>query len=253
MPRRKIVKKIKKSENDIHLISYGNNVYKRAKKRLQIQGENLGWFKTIKIYSPEDLTEEFSTKYNDILSARKGGGYWIWKIDIIEQRLKELNDNDFLIYIDAGCTINPGGKKRFQEYLEMLSNSDYGIISFDLGLAEKNWTTKEIFDYFELDLDSEITNSGQYHATVLIMKKNKHLLEYLSEMKKILEKDRLLFTDYYNKNQESFFKDNRHDQSISSIIRKKIGSLVIDKDETFFSVFGKGESVKYPFWATRIK
>ena len=47
------------------------------------------------------------------------------------------------------------------------------------------------------------------------------------------------------------FKDNRHEQSISSVLRKKIGSVVIDGDESWMQPFGRGESLKYPFWATR--
>ena len=66
--------------------------------------------------------------------------------------------------------------------------------------------------------------------------------------------DSLLITDKYNQtNQKEYFKDNRHDQSISSIIRKKIGSVVIEKDESWIVPFGSSESLKYPFWATRIR
>lgn len=62
----------------------------------------------------------------------------------------------------------------------------------------------------------------------------------------------LLFTDYYNRQkQHPEFKDNRHDQSISSILRKQIGTIIIDGNETYMKPFGKIESLKYPFWATR--
>jgi len=61
----------------------------------------------------------------------------------------------------------------------------------------------------------------------------------------------LLFTDHYNReNQESCFIDNRHDQSILSVVRKIHGSIVLG-DETWFVPFGNNESLKYPFWATR--
>ena len=63
----------------------------------------------------------------------------------------------------------------------------------------------------------------------------------------------LLFTDYYNKNQRHDFIDNRHDQSIFSVIRKMNTSLLLKKDETWFVPFGNKESKTYPFWATRFK
>ena len=44
----------------------------------------------------------------------------------------------------------------------------------------------------------------------------------------------LLVTDHYNKMEQcSEFKDNRHDQSILSLVRKKHGSIVLP-DETYF-------------------
>jgi hypothetical protein len=46
------------------------------------------------------------------------------------------------------------------------------------------------------------------------------------------------------------FIDNRHDQSILSLVRKKRGSIVL-MDETYFQPFGNKESLRFPFWATR--
>lgn len=60
----------------------------------------------------------------------------------------------------------------------------------------------------------------------------------------------LLFTDHYNKIQESYFIDNRHEQSILSLVRKKHGSIILN-DETWFTPFGNKHSLEFPFWATR--
>ena len=143
----------------------------------------------------------------------------------------------------------------------MLISSNYGILSFQMtgnkgpgGFEkEKEWTTKEIFDYFNISLDSEIAETGQHVGGVFILKKNNHSINYLKEMMKCIMKNPLLITDYYNSNQASYFKDNRHDQSISSILKKIMGCIVIDGDESWMSPFGTDESLKYPFWATRSK
>ena len=63
-----------------------------------------------------------------------------------------------------------------------------------------------------------------------------------------------LFKELSNSNktpQHIGFKENRHEQSITSILRKKMGSVVIDGDESFMQPFGEGYSLKYPFWAKR--
>ena len=235
----------------IHFITYGNNKYEESINRLIGEARNTGWFTTSTPYRPSDLSEEFRNKYNDILTRQRGAGYWIWKFDIIKEHLAKIDNDDFLIYLDAGCSINPNGKKRFDEYIDMLNNSNESIISFQMEHLEKTWTTRQIFQHFNLDLNSDYSNSGQIIATIVIMKKNEKLMKIIDECFNALTTNPLLFTDEYNhQNQESYFRDNRHDQSIFSIIRKIHGSIVLG-DETFFQPFGNDVSLQYPFWATR--
>lgn len=234
----------------IHLISYGNNRFKNSKKRIYNEAKNSNWFNTINIYGPENLSEEFKNEFNYILQKPRIAGYGIWRPYIIKKKLEEINDNDILIYLDAGCTININGKLRFDEYIEMLNKSDKGIISFQMPHIEKKYTTKEIFNYFNFDINCEYANSGQILDGILIMKKNKNINVIINSWYNVIYDEPLLFTDHYNKNQEPYFIDNRHEQSILSIVRKKYGSIILT-DETWFVPFGNKESLKYPFWATR--
>jgi hypothetical protein len=235
----------------IHFITYGNHKFENSINRLIGEARNTGWFTTATPYRPDNLSEEFRNKYNDILLRERGGGYWIWKFDIIKQHLAKIDNNDFLIYMDGGCSINENGKKRFDEYIDMLNNSNEGIISFQLGGPEKQWTTQQIFQHFNIDANSNYGNSMQLMATVLIMKKNEKLMKILDECFNILTTNKLLITDEYNKiAQGAYFTDNRHDQSILSIVRKIHGSIVIE-DETYFVPFETETSLRYPFWATR--
>ena len=254
----------KTNEYNIHFITYGDSNFEKSKKRILNEAKEFNEFKTIKGYCPEDLPEDFKEKYKDILSMSRGGGYWIWRPIIIEDAINNINDNEYLVYLDAGCTINKHGKTRFFEYIDKLENSEnhYGILSFQMTNTngkgdiqkEKWWTTSNIFEYFGVKPDSDIGESGQYLGGVLIMKKNKHLLEYLDKFKKCILENPLLCTDKYNKdNQHEGFKDNRHEQSMTSILRKIHGSEVIDGDESWIVPFGGPESMKYPFWATRLR
>ena len=248
--------------NNIHFITYGNEKFALSKKRILKEADEFGEFATIKGYGPEDLPNNFKQQFKDILSQPRGGGYWIWRPKILMDTINKINNGDYLVYLDAGCKINPLGKKRFFEYINMLENSNYGILSFQMsgnngpgGLEkEKYWTIKEVFEYFNVKRDGYIGNSGQYIGGVLIMKKNKHLLQYMEQYMNIIYYKPLLCTDYFNEtNQSNDFIDNRHEQSISSILRKIHGSVVIDGDESWMQPFGHGKSLKYPFWACRIR
>lgn len=235
----------------IHLISYGDNNFKNAKKRVNNEGINSEWFDTTTICGPENLSEEFKHEFNDILKKPRGVGYWIWKFDIIKQELTKLAINDILIYLDAGCSININGNKRFIEYIEMLNNSNESIISFQMPHIEKKYTNKELFHHFNMNVNDNNGNSGQIVGGVLIMKNTEKMMKIIDECINVLRTDHLLVTDYYNKIEQcNDFIDNRHDQSILSLVRKKHGSIVLT-DETYFQPFGNKESLKFPFWATR--
>lgn len=236
-----------------HFITYGNSRFAKSRKRIVEEAKKFGTFDTINSYGPENLDMKFIEKFQDILKQPRMGGYELWKPYFVKQRLSEINEGDFLLYMDAGCTLNMKGKKRFQEYLDMLNISDYGIVSFQMPHLEKYWTTKQIFDHFEVDISSDIANFGQIMSTVVIMKKNAHVIKIIDEWYNTVHENALLFTDHYNKHgQISEFRDNRHGQSILSVLRKKHGSILL-KDETYFTPFGSDESLKYPFWATRIR
>jgi hypothetical protein len=236
----------------IHLITYGDNNFTNAKKRINNEGINSEWFDTIEIYSPDILNDTFKMKFKDILKQPRIAGYGLWRPYIIKKKLNEINDNDILIYLDAGCSININGKQRFNEYIEMLNKSDKGIISFQMPHIEKKYTIKEVFHYFNININSEYANSGQILDGILIMKKNKNLNIIIDAWYNVMYDEPLLFTDHYNKNQEPHFIDNRHEQSILSLVRKKHGSIILS-DETWFTPFGNKESLKFPFWATRKK
>jgi hypothetical protein len=235
----------------IHFVTYGNEKYNKSKKRLQEKSSNSGWFDTTTICGPENLSDSFKHEFNDILEKPRGAGYWIWKFDIIKQKLTKMVNNDILIYMDAGCSINTNGKTRFNEYIEILNNSYESIISFQTPHIEKKYTNKELFNHFNMNTNDANSNSGQIMATVLIMKNTEKIMKIIDECINVLRADHLLVTDHYNKiEQSSEFKDNRHDQSILSLVRKKHGSIILT-DETWFKPFGNKESMKFPFWATR--
>ena len=233
----------------LHLIYYGDRKYVKAKQRIYNEAMNTGWFYSIKCYGKQDLSINFRNEFRYILSLNRGGGYWIWKFDIILRKLKEINTGEYLIYLDSGCSINSNGSERLEEYINMIKNNEHKIISFQGG-SEKNWTTKQIFDAFSVLENDPIETSGQYIGGILIMQKCNAVINIFKDCLHKIRQNHLIITDYYNKNQRDFFKDNRHDQSILSVARKKHGSIVIP-DETYSLDFNSKSMRKIPFLATR--
>ena len=238
-----------KAPRNVYFITYANSKYDRAKNRIVKEAQNSKWFIRARGFGPGDLSKTFRDKYSNVLSRNRGGGYWIWKYAIIEETLKTMNTGDYLVYADAGCSINQHGKERFDEYIDMLEASDMDIISFNTPFhQEHTWTTEHIFKYFNISTNDRIRTSGQHVGGVLILQKGPHLRKWLNLINKALEEDALMFTDEYNPHtRHTGFKDNRHDQSVSSVTRKIVGSIVIP-DDTY-----PPNQKEFPIWASRSK
>lgn len=234
----------------IHFISYGDQIYRAAKDRIYNEAINTNWFDSIKCYGKEDLTSDFVKEFENILSMNRGCGYWIWKFDIILNKLQTINNGDFLIYADSGCSINLDGKNRFYEYIEMIKHNKYKIISFQLTHPERIWTTKEIFNLFNIPENHEIETSNQLVGGIIIMQKCDAVINIFKDCLDKIRNDHLLITDHYNSKQRAYFKDNRHDQSLLSVARKIHGTIILP-DETWDKNFNSPHMKKFPFLATR--
>jgi hypothetical protein len=169
--------------------------------------------------------------------------------------LKSIKEGHVLVYADAGCKLNFRAEKWFREYLNLLqqqSSSSYNVLGFQLrNRTEYKYTAEHAFRALGVDAsDRSIRDSGQLIGTVLILQKGPHLRKWLHTVNEILERDPWLFTftDKYieeTKRLHPEFIEHRHDQSILSVSRKIIGSVVIP-DETY--PLGHPN---YPFWASR--
>jgi len=240
----------------IYGISYTSRHFNNRYKNIVKLGIECGLFDTFKCFTENDIDNDFKQKNKDIWNMSKGGGYWIWKPYIISKMLEKINDNDILIYIDAGCHINitKESKERFNEYINMINNSQSGLLRFQLTHQEKKFTNKKTINYFKtkFNISDEIMNdyleSFQILATVIILRKNNYTINFFKQILEILNDDAKLFTDIYTQNNEN----HRHDQSIMSLCYKHMnGNLIID-DETYFKEgFNSPISFNYPFWATR--
>ena len=82
-------------------INYANESFQKAQKLNLETALQWGADKVIG-YTPEDMDDEFREKNKEILSAKKGNGYYLWKPYFLNKAYQELKDGDYLIYTDAG-------------------------------------------------------------------------------------------------------------------------------------------------------
>jgi hypothetical protein len=126
----------------------------------------------------------------------------------------------------------------------MLNTSESGIISFQLSHLEILYTKNKVFE----TLGSEKRDELQCLATVILIKKNKNSTSIINQWYENCE-NYILINDEIEKEDEKFI-ENRHDQSILSVLVNKMDTIKI-KDETYFSDWKHGE--EFPFLKKRLR
>lgn len=222
--------------------------------RIVREAKDLNYFDTVHGYTDIDLKNvpEFWTAHkNFIENTPRGYGCWIWKPYIIQTQLNTMNENDILVYCDAGCTINKNGINRLHEYIDMLNNNNnYGILSFQLEFKGQQYTKKAIFDYFHTE--EHIQLLPQCLAGITLIKKNSHSINIINKWQEASTNYSLLDFTTLTSNESPHFIENRNDQSILSVLVNTYGSIKL-KDETYFGGAWDTDGKMYPFWATRLK
>ena len=240
--------------NQYIFLTFGNQKYYNSLNRIKNEALSFNIFDKILIYNDLNLKNDFSDFWqsheNFITNNPRGYGYWIWKSYLVLKTLETMNENDILVYADAGCSLNNHGINRLNEYFEIVKNSNYGILSFELGFLEKIYTKMDAFHELKMD-KNQYLNSKQIMATIFILKKCNHTIKLINEWYKFVCIYHLVDDSESNSKNDENFIEHRHDQSIFSLIRKKYGTEIIS-DETWYSNWDFDSIKNIPILSTRI-
>ncbi len=215
-------------------ITFGNKTFKKAKKVLTKQVKKLKVFDQVIAYGPEDFDDKFIDKHGEFIkNNRRGYGYFIWKPYIILKTLQTMDDNDILVYADSGCRIYPQYKDRLFEYFDMINESEYGMLNFNLRSDDLMYTKSDLAEYFGVLGNEDILSVPQVAGGIQILRKCEHSHMIMEKWMEVFDTDYHLIDDSPSKipNHESF-RDHRHDQSVISLLVKIHGSVKIS-DETY--------------------
>lgn len=229
--------------------------YHNAVKRICSEATAINVFDHIIGYTDADLVNDiaFWNKHADfILANKRGYGYWLWKSYLTKKTLEGMNENDILVYADAGCQINPNGTKRLHEYFDIVNRSERANLSFQMEHLEKTWTKTDIFDYYDAK-QPEIAETGQLIGGIFVLRKCQHTTHLINRWHEGCCTYNLINDSSSQSQNDPSFNENRHDQSLFSVIRKKLGTEMTDFDETWFSPNWKTAGANYPLWATRLR
>jgi hypothetical protein len=239
--------------NQINIITFGRKEYNNSLERIKNEALSFNIFDKILIYNDINLKNDFPEFWekheNFIINNKRGYGYWIWKSYLTLKTLENMNDNDILVYADAGCTLNKNGIQRLNEYFNMVRNNDCANVSFQMPQnIEKKWTKMDIFNFLDIKDTSEHFSSGQLIAGIFIVRKCDFTMNLVNEWYNIMSNNYNLIDDSPSiLPNDHTFSENRHDQSIFSLLRKKYGTIILS-DETDRYAWKYETYINYPIW-----
>src|SRR5690606_24258690 len=149
----------------IHFLTFASSSFKKSLKRIRKEAEATGFFDTVTCMSESDLPISYRIKNILFLNKfTKGYGLWMWKRFITKMLLSKIDEVDILLYADAGCVLNKEGKKKFDEYIGMLLDSEFSNLSFQMNHLEKEYTKGHVFKYFKIENKEILKNTGMLAA-----------------------------------------------------------------------------------------
>lgn len=253
---------------DPTLVTFSDLRLKRSAKRLIRQAKKIGVFSQIISLDENSLDMEFTAKHSDILRPDvRGFGFWMWKPQVIIQALRSVKNGQIVLYLDVGCHLNHRGAPRLHEYFEIVSKSKSGILAFDLThegvVAHKvvEWTKSDTLDFFGALTNEKIKQSAQIEATIILVEKRESTVKFFENWLDLMEKHRNFIDDSPSviPNDPNFI-ENRHDQSLFSLLAKLEDIAILSHAEnfpsrqTFFSKMPAWRDLKFmPIQARRDK
>ena len=209
-------------------IKYMNN------NRIAQQASDFGIFDKILQLNENNISDYIEKHRNFINDNPYGYGLFIWKPKIIYDTLLNLNENDVLIYCDAGIYLNNNGKERLNEYLSKLINGK-SILTF---CTSENYLTKT---YVKMDAVMnyypELCNKNDIacYAGLMIIKKNESSLTLIKEWLNSCENYNFLNKERsIEYNEADYFAGNDCDNGLFNLCLSKHENIVtkIYPDET---------------------
>ena len=217
-------------------INYANKDFQKAQKLNLKTALKWGADKVIG-YTPEDIDDEFFVRNKDILSAKKGNGYYLWKPYFLNKAYQELSEGDYLIYTDAGSIfIN-----KIQYLIDCMEKEKIELMAFSLpsDMLEKKYTKRDSFILMDCDTD-EIVNTPQTIGGYVLLKKSNRVESFLKE-DLLFAQDARIITDSPNVMGKENYPEwitHRHDQSVFSLMCKKYG-IKRFRDPSQYGIIGK--------------
>ncbi len=198
----------------------------------------------VRCFTPNDIENAFFVEHEQVLSQKRGRGYWLWKPYITCKTLQSVDDGDYVVYTDSGLIF----LNDIRLLIACMERDGQEIMLFEQGegRVEKHWSKRDAFVLMNCD-SPEFTDTEQCYSGLYIIKKSEKTCAF---WKKVLfyNADYRIVSDEANvmglPNYEGFV-ENRHDQTVLSLLAKK-EKIKFYPDPSQYGFIGIKELPEYP-------
>ena len=202
-------------------ISYSNERFQRQLQLNKKSAIEVGEVDEYYSYGPNDIDPVFKEKNKDILSRSRGNGYWLWKPYIINKTMIEkLKYGDYLIYTDAAILYMNSTRL----IINFMKEHKAKIWGNKLVLKERAWTKRDALILMDANTPYYY-DTNQYMAGIQVYQKSKYAIKFIQDLLKYSQDVRIITDDNNVMGKENLpgFRENRHDQTVFSLLLKKYG------------------------------
>jgi len=209
-----------------HFLSFATPSHSSGALRNAHSARRCG-FDHAKVYGPNDLSDDFKFRNEHLLNFSRGFGYWAWKSHIILQHLiYKAQENDLVCYMDAMYEFKRA--EYANALLELTRLKKHKILAFfnkpDEGTyLEKHWSKIDAF--IIMGVDPRHRETEQFWAGFVCVMRNFETITFVSQLAAYSEDERIITDSRSSLGVEnSDLSENRHDQTIFSLLMKKWGA-----------------------------
>lgn len=184
------------------------------------RGYNSDWWKAW------EHSDTFDWLNKDVLSTKRGGGYWLWKSWCVAQMMTKIDDGDILIYSDAGV-------KWVNRVHHIIDVMDQDIFFFTNGFPHVEWCKADCIDaiipghMIQLGAKREVNllakHLKQVQASVIFIKVNQNTRNFVKEWLLWCQMPGFIDDSPSKLPNYPTFAEHRHDQAILTCLQIKYG------------------------------
>lgn len=228
----------------IVIVSFATDQYTQAARLLTKSGRRYGIDES-RVYGPgHPIIARLAHEHPNIMSSRRGAGYWLWKPYIILDVLDSVPDGTLVLYTDSATTFvaDPA------PFLAIAESSPVSLFQM-VGRQQSHWTKRDCFVDLEADSE-EFWNLPQLTAGYQLYRAGDRAKEFVSALSTAMANERRISDtpNVLGRPNLPGFVDHRHDQSILTIVAKKMDAAIFP-DPSQFGPWDD-ESLDLPFKQT---